>query len=424
MSQLAVYDLDGTNIAERRPVTASPVSSVIFLASYAVDGVLEARAQCEGYRCYANRGYHSKEFIAFWEVDLGSMTGHDITHIGFYNRADLPYGSTGYELMALSNERELMCRWIIPTADLVQTLYAETSSLQSYPTATPSIQSTLTPNNYHLYPTFPPNTGRVEGGIQYHGGAVLLGEVRVYVIWYGDWSGVQGEGSNEETQRIITEFVKHIGGSSWWHIMTSYTGADNVRVSNSLTFSGSITIPSSESVSKGKMERLILYVVASKALPVDENAIYVIIPSENINDIDNTNDDNYCANYCGYHSSYSYIFQSLKYVFITHPYKCTVSSTCAPDFITISANNNRAADAIVDLIGHQLARSVSNPNGDGWYRDSDGLENAEICKWDYGTLFTGQNDELNANIMIGNRFYLLQKNWLNIEQGVCSISLS
>src|SRR6266550_4332575 len=45
-------------------------------------------------------------------------------------------------------------------------------------------------------------------GISYHGGAVMLGTVNIYYIWYGNWSG------NSATT-ILTNFGSSIGSSPY-----------------------------------------------------------------------------------------------------------------------------------------------------------------------------------------------------------------
>ena len=56
-----------------------------------------------------------------------------------------------------------------------------------------------------------------DNGIQYHGGLVMNDPhgFNVYLIWYGDWK-------NNTEPAIVTDFVKHLGGTAYFNINTSY----------------------------------------------------------------------------------------------------------------------------------------------------------------------------------------------------------
>src|SRR5215510_11512003 len=69
-------------------------------------------------------------------------------------------------------------------------------------------------------------------GINYHGGPVMLGQIGIYYIWYGNWQG------NTATT-ILTDLAHHIGGSAYFNINTTYFNASGQHVSNSVAFRGS-----------------------------------------------------------------------------------------------------------------------------------------------------------------------------------------
>ena len=52
-----------------------------------------------------------------------------------------------------------------------------------------------------------------DNGIQHHSGPVMNNPhgINVYLIWYGDWS-------NNTEPAIVTDFVKHLGGTAYFNI--------------------------------------------------------------------------------------------------------------------------------------------------------------------------------------------------------------
>lgn len=50
----------------------------------------------------------------------------------------------------------------------------------------------------------------------YHGGPVLVGEVPVFLIYYGDWPG------GHPARDIFEHLVSNLGGSEYYNILTEY----------------------------------------------------------------------------------------------------------------------------------------------------------------------------------------------------------
>ena len=149
----------------------------------------------------------------------------------------------------------------------------------------------------------------------------MLGQVNVYLIWYGDWTGTQGTGSTVTVQTIVKAFVSNLGGSAWWNIMTSYTQGTGGRISNNLVFGGAASLFGSADVSNSMLASMVTNTVASGALPKDTNGIYLVIPSQNINDPNNLGASG-CSSYCGWHL-YLYFADGttpMVFGFITNPY--------------------------------------------------------------------------------------------------------
>src|SRR5262249_32251382 len=112
----------------------------------------------------------------------------------------------------------------------------------------------------------------------------------------------------------------------------------------------------------------------------------------------------FCASDCGWHNTMTSGNATLVYAFVGDgarcPQACLVYSP--------RANDNPEGDEIVNVLGHELSESVTDPYLDGWYSSSG--ENADRCSWNFGSTF-GLANGANANVRIGDRFYLMQQNW-------------
>ena len=66
---------------------------------------------------------------------------------------------------------------------------------------------------------------------------------------------------------------------------------------------------------------------------------------------------------------------------------------------------------------------MTDPYLDAWY-DERGQENADKCVGEYGwPRRTGPADTDWANIRLGDRDYLIQKNWVNEGAGYCGLKM-
>jgi len=83
-----------------------------------------------------------------------------------------------------------------------------------------------------------------------------------------------------------------------------------------------------------------------------------------------------------------------------------------------SPNDDPGADAMISVMSHELEEAATDPQGTGWY-DSTGAENADKCAWTFGTTFTAPNGAT-ANMTMGGRNWLIQRNWVNASGGFCA----
>jgi len=249
------------------------------------------------------------------------------------------------------------------------------------------------------------NPHKSGNGISYHGGPVVLGTNNVYYIWYGNWSG-------NTAPSILTDFANNIGGSPYYNINTTYYNGSNVHISNSVVYKGSTAVayPQGTSLSDSAIQTVVSNAITSGALPKDTNGVYFVLTSQDV-----TASSGFCTNYCGWHTHGTISGSDIKYAFVGNPARCPTS--CAEQ--TTSPNGNAGADGMASIIAHELEEEHTDPDLNAWY-DTRGYENADKCAWTFGTTWSSGGGL--ANVHLGSRDYLIQRNWVNAAGGYCSMS--
>jgi len=243
--------------------------------------------------------------------------------------------------------------------------------------------------------------GPNNNGIYYHGGPLILGGTNVYYIWYGNWSG------NSATT-ILTDLANNIGGSSYFNINTTYYDGSNNHVTNAVSYAGSATDNYSQGTALSDAD--IQNIVASSSLPKHTNAVYFVLTSADVNET-----SGFCTQYCGWHTHGTIAGSDIKYSFIGNPDRCPSACEAQP----MGPNRNAGADGMASIIAHELEEATTDPDLNAWY-DRRGYENADKCAWTFGATYAA-NGSL-ANMTLGTRNYLIQRNWVNAPGGYCAVS--
>jgi hypothetical protein len=252
--------------------------------------------------------------------------------------------------------------------------------------------------------------GTTGNGINYNGGPVMLGTTHIYYIWYGNWAGLDANGP-----QILNDFADNIGGSPYFNINSTYFDGTNTNVSNSVIRSNSITgrlANSPTSLTDANIWTIVQNAIYD-GLGTDPNGVYFVLTAPGISET-----SGFLTKYCGWHTYGSYNGTYIKYSFVGNASGPNLGN-CAWQ-TTSSPNNDPGADAMVSVIAHELEESVTDPQLNAWY-DSTGAENADKCAWTFGTTYNASNGGL-ANITLGTRNYLIQRNWVNASGGFCAMS--
>jgi hypothetical protein len=244
-------------------------------------------------------------------------------------------------------------------------------------------------------------------GIFYHGGPVMLGTTNAYYIWYGSWPT-----GTDSARDILTDLASGIGGSPYFNINTTYFNGSGTHVTNAVHYAGSAD--NNYSLGKNLTDANIQTIVASAisgGLPKDTNGVYFVLTSSDVNET-----SGFCTQYCGWHTHGTIGGSDIKYSFVGDPTRCP--SSCQQQ--NTGPNGSTGADGMASIISHELEEAVTDPDLNAWY-DRRGMENADKCAWTFGTTYSAPNGAT-ANMALGGRDWLIQRNWVNASGGFCAQS--
>jgi Phosphate-induced protein 1 conserved region len=246
-------------------------------------------------------------------------------------------------------------------------------------------------------------------GISYHSGPVMRSGVNIYYIWYGNWA------QDPAANAILTDYATYVGGSPYFNINTTYGDTlgnvpntqATVKYAGSASDSGSL----GTSLNDNGIWTLVTNALSASKLPVDPNGVYFVLTAPYVAET-----SGFLTQYCGWHTYNIYNGTAIKYAFVGNAAasmgSCSVQSN--------GPNGDGQADAMVSVVAHELEEAATDPQLNAWY-DSSGNENADKCAWTFGTTYTAPNGT-QANMTIGPRNYLIQRNWVNAGGGSCDVS--
>jgi hypothetical protein len=269
-----------------------------------------------------------------------------------------------------------------------------------------------------------PFPGGAVGKIDYHGGPVMTAPVNLYYIWYGGWSS-----SDAGTQKILTDFASHIGGSSYLKTLATYVDSHGTPAASQATYAGS-TI---DAYSKGSnlndaaLQAIVAHAITTHALPSDANGVYFVLTSADVTYI-NPPVESFCQNMCGKHSATNVNGVQIKYAFVGDPLWCanTRVGNCYALTAAEAPNSNLDADTMVNNVAHELAEAITDPLPGSAYFQSQGegagVEVADACAYYYDPYYhLGGTGPKLANISLGGNNYMIQELYANLGSGYCTM---
>lgn len=247
-------------------------------------------------------------------------------------------------------------------------------------------------------------------GISYNGGPVMTGAHNIYLIWYGNWNGNPGPS-------ILPQFIQGFNGSPYFNILSTY-GDSNSNIPDTVNLAGQIFDNYSQTASLGNtgVGAVVSNALQNKLLPVDADGIYFVLTSPDVTE------GQFCSQYCGYHTSGTFNTTDIKFAFVGDagtqcPARPFVPGCSAQ---SLTPNGDEGVDAMASVMSHELSETVTDPDLDAWF-DSSGNEVGDLCNFRFGPTFAAPNGA-RANVSFAGKEFLIQKEWLNANGGLCSMS--
>jgi hypothetical protein len=250
-------------------------------------------------------------------------------------------------------------------------------------------------------------------GIEYNGGPVMLGPHNVYFIWYGNFSG-------NIALTMLPDLINGFGGSQYFNTNTTYGDATG-NIANTVTLAGQVfdNYSHGTALTNTTLSAVISAPLNSGTLPVDPNGIYFVLTSPDVNMT------GFCTSFCGFHTSGTFGPTDIKVAFVGDPAtQCPLKPgvpSCSAQ--TLSPNGNEGADAMANVMAHELNETVTDPHGDAWFHINTAGENGDLCNFKFGTTFPSLNGA-HANVVLSGRQFLIQSNWLNSGGGFCAMGFN
>ena len=256
-------------------------------------------------------------------------------------------------------------------------------------------------------------------GIFYHGGPVFYQTNVVAVYWAnstiyngGPGAGTTGPGSADNS--LIGYFLRNLGGSPYFNINTTYFDGTGAHVQNVVNYTGfwaaNTNVPASgANVSDAQIQAQLISGFTSGAITFDQNTLYEVFSGPGVN-----LGGGFGTQYCAYHGHFSWNGNDVKYSAMPHDYD--FPTACAA--LSGSPNNDFAADAEVNTLAHETEETTTDEDLNAWF-DRRGQENADKCAWTFGTTYTTSNGSV-ANMNLGGKDFLVQRNWVNAGSGGCA----
>lgn len=253
-------------------------------------------------------------------------------------------------------------------------------------------------------------------GIDYHGGPVLQGNpVNIYAIYYGNWNGGLNPSDSQQSVNLINTFINTIGNTGYELINSTY-GDNTGDVSGNVTLANFTFDNYSQGTdlnsANGTLQNVVSNAISSGFLPLDPGGLYFVFTSSDV-----TESEGFCTRFCGFHTSGNILGSDIKFSFVGNMDQCP--SACEVQATT--PNLDSGADAMVNVIAHEMEEAISDPDLNAWF-DSFGQENGDKCNFNFGPTQTDANGA-QFNQTFGGLNWLIQMNWENARGGGCSQSL-
>jgi len=273
------------------------------------------------------------------------------------------------------------------------------------------------------------NSGQTSTNICYDGGNVMAAPTNAYVIYYGNWA--------TSTQTIVNNWLHNVGGTNLFGINAAYHDSAGFAVQNILNFpyngvaytnayqdyqnaGDDYQTLGTQLNGDAAIRQIVSDVISAHHLPADTNGVYFVLTAWNVSQI-NTGFGSFCSAYIAYHASSTAIISgsTIKYAMVGNPlYSTQCSQYFDGNYLrgdSTTPNGNLAADAVINLIFHELSEAVTDPTLLTWGGTRPHAnENGDLCEWNFADTagfshLPMAGNGAHYNITIAGINYLIQK---------------
>jgi hypothetical protein len=259
-------------------------------------------------------------------------------------------------------------------------------------------------------------------GIFYHGGPVLLTGTNVVAVYWASspiYTGgpAAGTGNGSSDGSLVGFFLNHLGGSPYFNINSTYTDGTSAHIANLVTYTrywaNNTNVPTDgQVVSDADMVAMLQSGFDGGKLTYDASALYAIFTAGTVN-----LGGGFGTQYCAYHTHGTVTIGGVSTIvrYAAMPYDAAYPGACTNG--TTSPNGDPGADGEVNTLAHETEETTTDMMGNAWF-DHRGYENADKCAWTWGTTYTSNGGTANMNL--GGKDFLVQRNWVNAGSGGCA----
>jgi hypothetical protein len=255
------------------------------------------------------------------------------------------------------------------------------------------------------------------GNLIYHGGPVMAGNMKAYVIFWEPSGSFVSPAYNELLQR----YFRDIGDSGLYANNQQYTQADGrapMHAKLAGTFVDTSAYPSAPFLPDADIQQEIMHAMTVQGWkPGINHAFFVYTALHEFICAPIPLFGGVCSQPTGPQCAYHFAFGTPEgpVLYAAMPYFGNDLADCG---LSLSPNHDIAADAEINGTSHEQMELATDPVGTGWF-DATGLANGEIgdkCKGVYGP-----RDATGADVYFNGHPYIVQEEWDNAVSG-CAIS--
>jgi serine protease len=206
------------------------------------------------------------------------------------------------------------------------------------------------------------------GNLTYHNGPIQSSPKTYVVFWGSAWSG---SGDPHGMQAYLTNFLSHVGGTSWNASVTQYTMTGGIHVGNPANNFGGSYVDTTSSPPSSPSQSAMAAEAAKAAAHFGDystSAQYIVAMPTGISP------SGFKTQYCAYHSSTSANGSTISWTNL--PYLPDAGTACGAGSVT-----GGVLDGVSIVEGHEMAESETDPQPNSGWLDGSGAENGDKCAW-------------------------------------------